>query len=62
MSIRITTQTKYIDPEGWDYPLEELDYLLEEHWGETFCLKDGRLYECDDELIAEDTIKWMRDI
>lgn len=30
---------------GWDFPIEELDYLLEEHDGEAFVLWDGRLYE-----------------
>lgn len=32
-------------PHGWDYPLEEVGYLLEEHDGETFVLIDDRLYE-----------------
>lgn len=32
----------------WDYPLEELDYLQEEHEGMIFArLDDGRLYETD---------------
>ena len=34
---------------GWDYPIEELDYLLEEHDGESFVLKDNRLWEVDNE-------------
>lgn len=34
-----------IEEDSWDFPIEELDYLLEEHDGETFVLKDGRLYE-----------------
>lgn len=33
------------DEEGWDFPLEELDYLLKEHSGEVFLLQSGRLYE-----------------
>ncbi len=35
--------------EGWDYPVEELDYLLEEHPGESFVLQDDRLYEMTEE-------------
>lgn len=35
--------------DGWDYPVAELDYLLEEHPGESFVLKDDRLYEMTDD-------------
>lgn len=35
--------------EGWDYPVEELNYLLEEHPGESFVLQDDRLYEINEE-------------
>lgn len=35
--------------EGWDYPIKELDYLLEEHSGESFVLKNNRLYEMTEE-------------
>ncbi len=35
--------------EGWDYPIKELDYLLEEHPGESFVLKNNRLYEMTEE-------------
>lgn len=32
----------------WDYPMEELGYLVEEHSGMIFArLNDGRLYETD---------------
>lgn len=31
--------------DGWDFPIEELDYLLEEHDEESFVLIDNRLYE-----------------
>ena len=41
----ITNDINRIDKDGWSYPIEELDYLLEEHRGETFVLLDGRLYE-----------------
>lgn len=40
----ITDDISRIDEEGWDYPLEELDYLLKER-DETFVLHNGRLYE-----------------
>lgn len=43
--INITTDTNLIDPDGWDFPIEELGYLLKEHTGETFVLVDDRLYE-----------------
>ena len=31
--------------DGWDFPIEELEYLLDEHDGEAFVFYDGRLYE-----------------
>lgn len=34
--------------DGWSFPLEELDYLLETHSGETFLLVDNRLYEVEE--------------
>ena len=39
------------EKESWDFPLEELDYLLKEHKGEVFLLKYGRLYEVIDNKI-----------
>lgn len=30
---------------AWDFPIEELDYLMEEHDGETFVLIKNRLVE-----------------
>ena len=39
------------EKESWDFPLEELDYLLKEHKGEVFMLKCGRLYEVIDNKI-----------
>ena len=44
-TIKITTDKSMIQYGGWDFPIEELDYLIEEHSGETFVLVDGRLYE-----------------
>jgi hypothetical protein len=35
----------YMEDECWDFSLEEINYLLQEHCGETFLLKNGRLYE-----------------
>ena len=46
--ITITTDTTRIADEAWDYPISELDYLLEEHDDREFVLKDGRLYEAGD--------------
>lgn len=43
--ITITSDASRIQYGGWDYPIEELEYLLEEHDGESFVLMDGRLYE-----------------
>lgn len=31
--------------DAWDFPIEELDYLMEEHDGETFVLIKNRLVE-----------------
>ena len=53
MSITITENTNLIDEQGWDFPVEEIDYLLDEHAGETFALKDKRLWECDPDKIYE---------
>lgn len=33
------------DDEIWSFPINELDYLLEEHKNEEFVLIGGRLYE-----------------
>ncbi len=35
--------------EIWSFPIEELDYLLEEHKNESFVLIDNRLYEMESE-------------
>lgn len=39
--------------DDWDFPIEELDYLLEEHPGESFVLQDDRLYEIHPEEMNE---------
>lgn len=48
--IHIINDETQINPDGWDYPVDELDYLIEDHPGETFVLakdEDGeyRLWE-----------------
>lgn len=43
--IKISLDETLIDENGWNFPLEEIGYLLAEHSGETFVLKDNRLYE-----------------
>ena len=45
--ITITLDTKLISEEAWDYPVEEIGYLLEEHDGETFVYNNGRLFETE---------------
>lgn len=47
-TITITSDASRIQYGGWDYPIEELEYLLEEHDGEAFVLMNGRLYEAKD--------------
>lgn len=47
--IHITTDTKKIAKDAWDFPLEELGYLTEEHDGETFVLSGDRLFEAEEE-------------
>ena len=41
--------TYVIDPDGWDYPVSEVPYLIESredaNLSDVFILKDGRLYE-----------------
>ena len=46
-NITISSDESLIAKNGWDFPIEELGYLLEEHAGETFVLKGGRLYETE---------------
>lgn len=36
--IHIISDVDQIYPDGWDFPIEEVDYLLSEHPGETFVL------------------------
>ena len=43
--------------DDWDFPIEELDYLLEEHPGESFVLKDDRLYEINDDINESLSLK-----
>lgn len=48
MIIIVKPEQGRILPDGWDYPIEELDYLLEsEISNDVFVLKDGRLYEAE---------------
>lgn len=44
---------KYI-VDNWDFPIEELDYLLEEHNEESFVLINNRLYEIELEDVKEE--------
>ena len=48
--IYITTDTSLIAMDAWDFPIDELDYLLAEHKGETFVLVGDRLWETDEEV------------
>lgn len=44
----LAESTKYtIGFDAWDFPIEELDYLIENHKGETFVLDNGRLTEIE---------------
>lgn len=43
--IKIYKSSDSILEDAWDFPIEELDYLLEEHPGESFVLSNGRLWE-----------------
>lgn len=36
-----------IAEDSWDFPFEEIDYLLKEHNGESFTILDGRLWEVE---------------
>ena len=51
--IKITDDANRIDREAWDFPTDEIDYLLKEHDGETFVLKSGRLYEAEQQQEEE---------
>lgn len=61
--IIISTNENLIDKNGWDYPVEEIDYLIAEHSGKTFVLKNGRLYETKEVSAKEGktsiSIAWM---
>lgn len=45
MAITIITDVEQISYYGWDYPLDELEYLANEHDGETFVICRNRLFE-----------------
>jgi len=47
--ITIITDVTKIAADAWDFPIEELRYLLAEHDGETFVYVNGRLYEAREE-------------
>ena len=34
-----------LSEDAWDFSVDEIDYLCEEHGGESFVFKDGRLWE-----------------
>ena len=36
-----------IKTDAWDFSIDELEYLLEEHKGETFVLVEDRLWEAE---------------
>lgn len=42
-----------IDENGWDFLIEEIDYLLTEHDGQVFVLKDNTLWE----TVTDDDFK-----
>lgn len=57
--IKIYTKNEIKDVEkyivdSWDFPIEELDYLLEEHNEESFVLINNRLYEIELEDVKEE--------
>ena len=43
-----------IKTEAWDFPLEEVPYLLEEHDGEAFVLLEDRLWEAEEPTLNLD--------
>lgn len=45
--IIIVDNPMLIPEDAWDFPLDELEYLIDEHDGETFVVFNGRLYEAD---------------
>lgn len=54
MIVIATTTEARILPDAWDYPIEELDYLMESDSSNgVYILKDNRLYEA--ELIEKKT-------
>ena len=40
-----------IKTDAWDFSLEELPYLLEEHDGESFVLLDNSLWEAEETML-----------
>ena len=46
--IIITDDKARKSADGWCFGIDELDYLLEEHDGETFVLDNGYLYETEE--------------
>lgn len=53
MAIMIIDDVSKINAFGWDYPLEELEYLVREHDGETFVICNNRLFETKESILVE---------
>ncbi len=48
-----TMEETLIKEDAWDFTIEELDYLLKEHSGETFVLMEDRLWEAEDKYESK---------
>ncbi len=40
-----------IKTDAWDFSIDELPYLLEEHDGESFVLLDSRIWEAEEPML-----------
>lgn len=48
-----TMEETLIKEDAWDFTIEELDYLLREHSGETFVLMEDRLWEAENKYESK---------
>ncbi len=53
MAITVITDVNKINSYGWDYPVEELEYLAKEYDGSVFVVCGNRLFETEESILLE---------
>ena len=53
MAVMIINDIGRINAYGWDYPLEDLEYLVRERNDEVFVICNNRLFETEESILLE---------